>query len=114
MKPQTTFAGNNPFQQAKAQRKTSDIDPDKLVICNDPMSATRARTGNKYGDVFGKLKPGQCIRCEPNQAPVLSTALKKWIEDKKLPCITRYTSRYEDGKGRVWLLAQAKALKVAA
>lgn len=39
---------------------------------------------------------------------------KKWITDKKLPCIVRATSRYSDGKGRVWLLADPKVAKLKA
>lgn len=94
----------------------ADIDPDKLEICDDAPLPSRARPGRKYGPVFSKLKPGQCIKCEPNQAPTLATALKKWITDKKLPCIVRATSRYSDGKGRVWMLAdpKAKAIKAVA
>lgn len=95
--------------QSKAASKVVEIDPDKLEICNDPIPATRARPGWKYGPVFSQLKPGQCIKCEPSQAPTLWTALKKWVADKKLPCIVRATSRYDDGKGRVWLLADPKA-----
>lgn len=94
----------------KPRPVSADIDPDKLEICNDAPMPSRARPGWKYGPVFDKLKPGQCIKCEPNQAPTLATALKKWVTDKKLPCIVRATSRYSDGKGRVWLLAEpAKA-----
>ena len=87
----------------------ADIDPDKLEICNDAPLDGRARPEWKYGPVFSRLKPGQCIKCEPNQAPTLATALKKWVVDKKLPCVVRATSRYTDGKGRVWLLADPKA-----
>jgi len=94
----------------KRPRNYTDIDPSKLAIGDDPLPESRARPGFKYGSVFERMKPGQCIKCEPNQAPVLATALKKWVVDGKLPYIVRATSRYTDGAGRVWMLEDPKAV----
>lgn len=106
-RPCTTFVGKtNPFTGAP-QVKLSRIDPAKLVISNDPMPAHRA-SPNKYAEIFGRLKPGQCIICEPDQASKLSTALKKHVQQAGQTHIVRSTSRFEaDGKGRVWLIAVA-------
>lgn len=88
--------------------KVTRIDPTKLTIGTDPMPAHRA-SPNKYADIFGRLKPGQCIICEPEQAAKLSTALKKYITTSAhSKCMVRSTSRFDaDGKGRVWLIAPA-------
>lgn len=80
------------------------IDPSKLTISNDPMPAHRA-IANKYAELFGRLKPGQCIVCEGDQAAKLATALKKHVALAGQSHIVRSTSRFEaDGKGRVWLI----------
>ena len=87
--------------------KLTRIDPTKLTIGDDPMPAHRA-SPNKYADIFGRLKPGQCIICEPDQAAKLSTSLKKYLQQAGQTHIVRSTSRFEkDGMGRVWLIAAA-------
>ena len=103
MMPRTTFVGNrNPFTGASTVAR---IDPTKLTISNDPLPAHRA-TPNKYAELFGRLKPGQCIVCEGSQAAKLATALKKFVAQAGQSHIVRSTSRYDaDGKGRVWLIA---------
>lgn len=117
MKPiRTTFAGpKNPFT-GEPKVKMTRIDPTKIEIGNDQMPAHRA-SPNKYNDLFGRLKPGQCLICESDQAAKLSTALKKYIASTQQHsnCIVRSTSRFDDGRGRVWLIAlpAAKVKRVA-
>lgn len=106
-RPSTTLVSSaNPFQSTTGGPKVTRIDPTKLTISDDPMPAHRA-IPNKYADVFGRLKPGQCIVCEGEAAAKLSTSLKKYIATSPhRGCIVRSTSRYEaDGRGRVWLIA---------
>lgn len=113
--PRIAVSANNPFNQAKAQRRDRFIDPTKLKIANDPLVG-RARPANKYAEIFEAMKPGQCIVCASDEAAALCGAMKKWIENTGAKCVAKFTTRYSDGKGRVWLLADpAKAkLKAAA
>ena len=71
-----------------------------------------ARPANKYADIFEAMKPGQCIVCQSDEAAALSNAMKKWIENTGAKCITKFTTRYVDGKGRVWLLADPAKAKI--
>lgn len=110
--PRTSVvSANNPFNQAK--RKDRVIDPLKLKIADDPVIG-RARPPNKYAEIFERMKPGQCIVCGSDEATALSNAMKKWIENTGGPFITKFTTRYSDGKGRVWLLADPKPAKMKA
>ena len=109
--PRIAVSANNPFNQAKAQRRDRFIDPTKLKIANDPLVG-RARPANKYAEIFEAMKPGQCIVCGSDEATALSNAMKKWIENTGGPFITKFTTRYSDGKGRVWLLADPAKAKI--
>ena len=104
-------SANNPFNQAK--RKDRVIDPLKLKIADDPVIG-RARPPNKYAEIFERMKPGQCIVCASDEAAALCGAMKKWIENTGSKCSAKFTTRYSDGKGRVWLLADPKATKLKA
>lgn len=85
------------------------IDPDALVVCDDPMPSGRAAP-DKYAAVFDQLKLGQCVKCKPDQVSLISGAMRKWAKQRSKPCIVRATARYpSDGQGRVWLLADPKA-----
>lgn len=89
------------------------IDPDALKIAADPLPPGRAKR-DKYADLWAKLKPGQCVVCEPEHVGRIAGALKKHVESAGLDCHVRLTKRYTDGKGRVWLLQNEKRLKRAA
>ena len=90
------------------------IDPATLKISTDPLPAGKAKR-DKYADLWARLKPGQCVVCESEHVGRIAGAMKKHVADKGLDCHVRLTTRYTDGKGRVWLLANEKkrALKVA-
>ena len=103
----TTFAGKkNPFT-GQPLKPIRQIDPSALKISADPVVEGRARIVSKFEDVFMKLKPGQCLICEPEQAPKLNSALRKWLDNKGLTSVkTKAMTRYPaDGKGRVWRLS---------
>lgn len=111
----TKFAkGTNPWTGEKNMRKqTNYVDIATLVICDDPLP-TRRVNKLKYAEVFAKLKPGQCIVCDPIHSAKIAHALNTWVDKHGLKFMVRTTNRYEkDGKGRVWLLAPEKRLKVA-
>lgn len=96
---------NQPVFQRKAATKRADLDPSALVICDDPLPAGRASPGAKYVPLFVKLKPGQAVKCKPEEVGRVSDAMRKWIDQNNLPYVTRLQARYHsDGAGRVWLL----------
>lgn len=92
---------------AKSTDKPAKIetDLDSLVICDDPLPAGRASPGAKYVPVFSAMKPGQAIKCKPEEVARVGHAMRKWITKNKLPYIFRLQTRYHaDGMGRCWLL----------
>ena len=104
---QTTFAGKkNPFT-GQPLKPVRYIDPSALKISADPVVDGRARIVSKFDALFSQLKPGQCLICEPEQAPKLNAALRKWLDNKGLTAVkTKAMTRYPtDGKGRVWRLS---------
>lgn len=80
--------------------------PETLEICNDQLPAHRARPGNKYEAVLKALKPGQAIKCKPEEVGRVSGAMRKYIETHDLQAVVRTIKDYGDGHGRVWMLAK--------
>ncbi len=109
--------------ERKPTEKRAEIELDQLEICDDPLPASRSSPGAKYVPLFTRLKPGQAIKCKPEETTRVAHAMRKWITQNKLPYIMRLQVRYHaDGQGRVWLLeaptpkfgAEAAKLKRAA
>ena len=51
------------------------------------------------------IKPGQAIKCKPEEVARVGHAMRKWIKENDLPYIYRLQARYHsDGMGRLWLL----------
>lgn len=98
----------NPWTQqkmTKSNKPAASIVAAELEICNDPLPTRRINPDGKYSAVFDKMKLGQCIKCPTGNAGRRGQALRKWIEQKKLPYRVSTAERYElDGLGRVWLL----------
>jgi len=121
IKPATCFVGSkNPFTgEPIAMKKPTQpkqyeaTDASALSICDDPLPSTRALVGgNKYEAIFSALKHGQAIKCEPNQACCIANSLRKWTNQRGMKVLIRMTKRYPtDSKGRVWMLADPKAVK---
>lgn len=112
----TTFAGRNPF---KPKAPLRFVDPDDLAIANDPLPTSRAQPEHKYNEKFSKLKPGQCLVCEGEDAAKIAHALGLWLKRHNKDGVVRSTKAYEGAApgskaGRVWLIAEEKRLKVAA
>ena len=108
----TTINGNFPGYEKPARRPTALVDPSTLAICDDPMpSGRQVTTERKYDALFAALKPGQCIKCEPESVLPISNALRKYIGIYKLKDhIVRTALNYErTGTGRVWLLYVGRA-----
>lgn len=108
------------FQRKEAKKTRGELDPSALVICDDPLPAGRASPGAKYVPVFTAMKPGQAIKCKPEEVTRVGHAMRKWIAENKLPFVMRLQARYHaDGMGRCWLLpapekAEAPKLKKVA
>jgi hypothetical protein len=97
----------------KATRKRTELDVDQLVVCDDPIPASRASPINKYVPLFSSMKVGQAIKCKPEEVARVGHAMRKWILENKLPYVYRLMSRYHtDGMARLWLL-DAPAAKEA-
>ena len=98
---------------APIKRKTrtdtngSRVDPEELVIANDPLPGARLVT-NKYWPVFSKMKVGQNIRCAPGDVQAIGQALRKYIQTHNIKhggvlCRSLTQTNNPDGIGRVWL-----------
>lgn len=95
----------NPLTKTKAKL----VDVSSLVIVNDPIPVTRATVTAKYGELFRKLKPGQAIKCQPDEAAKIGHALNTWLKKTGKPGKVKTCCRYEsDGLGRVWLMGVGK------
>lgn len=98
----TTWIGGNPL---KPKKKSQPVVVDSLEIVNDPLPAARAKIGLKYEAIFAKMKPGQAIKCKPEEAGKIGHALNTWLKRSGRPGIVKTCRRYEtDDMGRVWLL----------
>jgi hypothetical protein len=103
------------FERKEAKKTRGELDPSALVICDDPLPAGRSSPGAKYVPVFASMKPGQAIKCKPEEVTRVGHAMRKWIAQNKLPFVMRLQARYHaDGLGRVWLLADPKAAQTEA
>lgn len=130
-RPQTTFAaGRSPWpalpgqatQPAKAPLKAvkpaprtrpnptpQKIDIDHLVIVDDPLPPGHSLYAHKYDALFSKLKHGQGLKCEPDEAQALAKAMTHWLRrTKKEGQVTLCRDYPTDHKGRVWLLEPPK------
>jgi hypothetical protein len=102
----TTFAGKvNPWTGARG----NVVDVDALSITSDPVPVLRVRGVGKYDALFSKMRLGQSVKCQPENAPTIAQALTKWAARHHDGARVRYTKRYADGAGRVWLLPPADA-----
>ena len=105
MKANTVFA----MKPAKVVHNRVAIDPDLLIVENNfPVPAGRRHVTGKYDAVFSKLKPGGCIKCEPDEAPVIATALVNSIKRDRLKALTgckvKFFRNRGDGHGGVFVL----------
>ena len=98
---------------APIKRKTrtdtngSRVDPEELVIANDPLPGARLVT-NKYWPVFSKMQVGQNSRCKPDEVQAIGQALRKYIQVHNIKhggvlCRSLTQTSHPDGVGRVWL-----------
>ncbi|MGL4680034.1 MAG: hypothetical protein ACRCWC_11715 [Plesiomonas shigelloides] len=110
-KPKTKFAGKtNPFTGESTVKKLKHVQVESLVITDDPIQDTRAAVSEKYGEIFSKMKVGQSIKCQPDEAGKIGHALNTWLKRHGIKGMAKTCSRYEaDGLGRVWLISAEKS-----
>lgn len=106
MNTKTKFAGDtNPFTGKSTKRPFKAVDINSLEIVDDPVQVNRAAVSAKYGELFAKMKPGQAIKCQPDEAGKIGHALNTWLKKNGKKGSVKTCRRYEaDGLGRVWLL----------
>jgi hypothetical protein len=103
---------NDPFNTAKPRAKSvqrSTIHVEDLEVADDPPPQKRSMGPGRYDELFESMKPGQCIKCEPEHTGAISNALRNWIKRKrKKNLAVQAASHYpacKDKLGRVWLVA---------
>lgn len=97
--------------------KNQSVEADLITIGDDEFPNRRVLPEGKYAHLFNRMKPGQCLKCEPKEALALASALRKWLEkhSKTDRFEVRTISNFpKDGRGRVWLLAKQTELRKAA
>lgn len=81
-------------------------------IDNTPYPPNRI-VSSKYDDTFSGMRPGQCVRTEPQNVGKVCAAMKKWIERKgRTDVVVRIVGKMDDGFGRVYMMP-AKPVKMA-
>lgn len=103
LSPWAGLAEPEPTPKTKAKPKRQEPAPDMLEIANDPPKKRPAPV-SKYEQVFSKLQPGQCIKCETRHTHAVTNALRSWQKRRGLKWQTKMTLDYGDGFGRVWRL----------
>lgn len=97
---------------AKTSRRIShEIDPDHLIVEHNVPVPKRTIAGvSKYAKVFAALRPGSCIKCMPDEVPVIANALRNSIESNQFAvlagCTVASRRNCADGTGmvgRVWV-----------
>lgn len=93
-----------------AYKPATYVDVDSLVICADTPVFKRFQTTSKYEAFFDKMKPGQCVKCLPEQAGQVSGALESYLKRNGISARVKSTCNYPaDGQGRVWWLNKKEA-----
>lgn len=82
------------------------IDVATLVIEDTPRPSKPPTRDGKFTHLFKQLKPGQCIRCKPEEVGAIANSLGDWLlKSGKSNVLGRSAMRQcEDGFGRVWLI----------
>lgn len=94
--------------------KLVKVNPADLQVTDDKPVPTRVPVGNKYGPIFESMKPGQCVKCRPEETQTVAAAMRKWILEHRdvtklhVKAVMRYP---EDGMGRVWLMPKEGSKK---
>ena len=103
---------HDPFNTAKPHTKgvrRSPIHIEDLEVADDPPPQKRSLGPGRYDELFASMKPGQCIKCEPEHTGAIGNALRHWIKRKrKKNLAVKAASHYpgcKENLGRVWLLS---------
>jgi hypothetical protein len=111
----------NAFTQVPPRKKVHkavrSIEVDLIKISNDAFPGQRSCPEGKYVEMFTKMKPGQCLECEPAEVQPLAAGMRKWLvnQGKDKQFMVRTMTRFpKDGRGRVWLIAKEAKLRQVA
>lgn len=103
---------NDPFNTTKPRTKSvqrSAIHVEDLEVADDPLPKKRSLGPGRYDDLFASMKPGQCIKCEPEHTGAIGNALRSWLKRKRKKNLAVKAARHyppcKDKLGRVWLVA---------
>lgn len=99
------MAAATPFPKAaRTVVRRHPIDPSLFTIEHGTTPPEVSLAG-KYDKVFDKLKPGDCVVCEPRECRATRDAMQKWARRRKKAVRIASRSACHDGKARVWMLA---------
>ena len=105
MKPATKFIGRkNPFTGESTVLETVYMNPQELKISDDEMPAGRVSIANKYEPIFGKMKYGQCVICQPVDVGKVAGAMRKYLSKGKGGKVRTVRHYPFDRLGRVWMM----------
>ena len=94
----------SPFAQLVRKKTTTHIDASMLQLEHNTPIPEGRRVYGKYDDLFGAMKFGSCVACEPAEMNCVANALRKFLERMKRDGKVISVSRCDDGKARVWLV----------
>ena len=107
---------NDPFNTTKPRTisvRRSTIHIEDLEVADDPLPKKRSLGPGRYDTLFATIKPGQCIKCEPQHTGAIGNALRHWIKrTRKKNLAVKTASHYpgcRENLGRVWLLSVDKS-----
>ena len=103
---------HDPFKPTKPHTKgvrRSAIHVEALEVADDPPPQKRSLGPGRYDELFASMKPGQCIKCEPEHTGAIGNALRHWIKHKRKKNLAVKTASHypacKENLGRVWLLS---------
>lgn len=94
-----------------AKAKKANNAPIRLEITDDDFPEKRSTIVSKYTSTFEKMKPGQRVKCPPDDVATVQNAMRKWLRNSKYAqtCVVRCMTRHpDDGMGGVWMLQKGK------
>jgi len=77
---------------------------DALLIVNDKPRSGRVGHEYKYDQTFLAMRPGQAIKCAPNDVSSIASAMRRFVVRTGANVCVKTVPDYGDGMGRVWMM----------
>jgi hypothetical protein len=77
---------------------------DALLIVNDKPRSVRVGHEYKHEQTFRTMRPGQAVKCAPNEVSSIASAMRRFIERTGANAYVKTVPDYGDGMGRVWMM----------